>query len=93
MIACGLILSGTAALGSDPKAVRLFTDLLITDRALIWDKMVAIFQELDAWTYLKPFKKHRVVRMGYKLIYNHYLGPSNIDHMEASAEKKLAQCT
>ena len=55
--------------------------------------MVAIFQALDAWTYLKPSKKHRDGIMGYKLIYNHYLGPSNTDHMAAGAEKKLAQCT
>ena len=31
--------------------------------------------------------------MGYNLIYNNYLGPSNIEHMANVAEKKLAQCT
>ena len=31
--------------------------------------------------------------MDYNLIYNHYLGPSNIDHMVAGAEKNIAQWT
>ena len=42
MISCGLILSGTVVFRSDPKYVGPFTDLFITNRALIWDKMVAI---------------------------------------------------
>ena len=31
--------------------------------------------------------------MGCNLIYNHYLVPSNIDHVKNGAEKKLVQCT
>ena len=65
---------------SDPESVRPFTNWLITDRVLIWDKMVSIFQGSDAWTFLNPDKKHCDGRMGYKLIYNHYIGPSNIYH-------------
>ena len=80
-------------LGTDLEAVRPFADSFITDRAMIWYNMVAIFQGLDAWTYLKPAKKHIDGRLGYKLMCNHYLGPSNIDHMAAGAEKKLVQCT
>ena len=92
MIARGLILIGPAVLGSDPEDVRQFTNLFITDRALIWNNMVAIFQGSDVWTYLKPDKNNRYGRMGYKLICNHYLDPSNIDHMAAGVEKNLAQC-
>ena len=84
---------GIAVLGTDPEAVGPFIDSLITDRALIWENMVAIFQLLDKWKYLKPAKKHCDGRLGYMIIYNHYLGPSNIYHMTAGAEKKLAQCT
>ena len=83
IIAGGSILSEPAVSGSDPEAVGPFTNSFITDRTLIWDNMVAIFQGSDAWTYLKPSKKHRDGRMGYKLIYNHYPGPSNMDHMGA----------
>ena len=92
MIAHGSILSGPAALGSDPEAVGSFTNLFITDRALMWDKMVEIFQGLDEWIYLKPAKKHRDGRVGYKLTYNHYLGPRNIYYMAVVAKKKLSQC-
>ena len=93
MIACGSILGGPAALGSDPEAVGPFTDSFITDRALSWYKMVEIFQGSYAWTYLNPTKKHHDEIMGYKLIYKHYLGPSKINHMAAGTVKKLAQCT
>ena len=45
------------------------------------------------WMYLKIAKKHFDGRMGYKLSYNHYLGPSKIYHMVEGSEKKLAHCT
>ena len=93
IIASGIILSGPAALGSDQKAVGPFSNLFITDRALIWDKIVIIFQGSDEWTYLKPAEKHCDLIMGYNLIYNHYLGSSNIDQMASGAEKKLVQST
>ena len=50
------ILSGPAELGSDPENFGPFISSFITDRALIWYKMVAIFQGSDVWTYLKPSK-------------------------------------
>ena len=71
MIACGSILSRSRVVGSDPEDIGPFTNSLITDRALIWDKMVAIFQGTDACTYLKPAKKHPDGMMGYKIIYYH----------------------
>ena len=53
----GSILSGPEVLGADPEAIIPFTDSVITDRALIWDKMVAIFQVLDACTYTQLNEK------------------------------------
>ena len=85
MIAQGSILSGTPALGDDLEEIDPFTNSFITDRALIWDKMVEIYQVLDAWTYLKPDKKHHDGRLVFRIIYNHYLVPSNIYHIEAVA--------
>ena len=93
IIAHGLILSGTSVSGSDHESVGPFTDSFITDRSMIWDKMVTIFQGSYAWMYPKPAKKHRDGRMGYRFIYNHYLGPSNIYHMADGGGKKLAQYT
>ena len=78
--------------GSDPEVIGLFTNSLITYRALIWDNMVDIFQGTYTWSYLKLFKKHRDGRMGYKLIYDNRLGPGKIDNMAAGAKNNLAQC-
>ena len=42
--------------------------------------------------YLKPDNKNPDGKLIFRLIYNLYLGPRNIDHMAAGAEKKLVQC-
>ena len=80
-------------LETDPEEIGAFTDFFITDSFLIWDKIVAIFQGSDAWTYLKTSKKHCDGRLEFRIIYNDYLVPSNIDYMTAGAEKKLDQCS
>ena len=48
MIARGLILSESAALGTDPEEIGPFSASFITNRERIWDNMVAIFQGSDA---------------------------------------------
>ena len=80
-------------LGTDPEEIGPFANSFITYRVLIWDKMVAIFQGSDSWTYLKTAKNHFDGRLGFRIIYNHYLGPRNIGHMAAGAEKKIDQCS
>ena len=85
MIARGSIIIGNAVLGTNPEEIGPFTDSFITDRALIWEKMVEIFQGSDKRTYLNPDKKHCDGILGFRLVYNHYLGPSNINHMAAGA--------
>ena len=89
MIAHGSILSGSVTLGSDPEVVGTFTDLFITYRALIWDKLVAIFQGSDVWTFLNPANDHFDGRMGYKLIYNHYMGSINIYNFETGGRRSF----
>ena len=88
-----MILSGHPVLGTDPEEIGPFTESFVTNRAFIWDKMVAIFQGLGAWTYLKRDKKHCDGRLLFRFIYNHYLGPRNIYNMAAGAYKKLSQCS
>ena len=44
MIARGLILNGPAVLGTDPEDIGPSAYSFITDRALVWNKMVAILQ-------------------------------------------------
>ena len=43
--------------------------------------------------YLNPDKNHCYGILGFSIIYNHYLGPRNIDNMADVADNKLAQCT
>ena len=49
MIARGLIISGSAVIRTDPEDISLFTNFFITERALIWNNMVELFQGSDAW--------------------------------------------
>ena len=93
MIARSSILSGYAVLGTDPEEIGPFTDSFITDKAFIWDKMVAIFKGSEAWTHLNPAKNHCDERPGLRLIYNRYLGPRNIDHKRTGVEKNIAKCS
>lgn len=90
MLARAPILSGPVVLGTDPEEVGPFTDSFITDRATVWDKLTSIFQGSPAWTYMRGAKKHRDGRLAFRLIHDHYLGASNIDHMASNCEKKLA---
>ena len=57
-----------------PEEIGPFADSFISDRALIWEKMVAIFQGLDALADLMPAKKHRDRRLGFRIIYKSLLG-------------------
>ena len=93
MIARGSILSRNAVLGTNPEEIGSFTDSLITNRLLILDRTVEIFQGLDTWMYLKPDNNYRDGRLGFRITYNNYLGPRHINHMAAGAEKNLAQCS
>ena len=77
-------------LGTEPEEIGPFTDSFINDIVLICHNMVAIFQGLDAWTYLKPSKNNRDGILGLSLIYSHYFGPSNIDNMAAGVDKNIA---
>ena len=91
MIAWGSIISGHAVLGTDSEEIGPLPDSFITNRALIWDKMIEIFKGSDIWMHLKPAKKHRDGRLGFSIIHNNYLGPSNIDLIAAGAEKNIDQ--
>ena len=93
MITRGSILSGAMVVGSYHEAIGPFTGLFSTDIFLIWDKMVLIIQGTDEWTYLNPSNKHHGRMLGYKLIYKHYIGPNNIDHMADVTETNSDQCT
>ena len=90
MIARAPILEPTAAgVVAELEANGPFVDSYMTDRTMAWDKIANIFQAHQAWTYAKSARRSRNARKGYFGIYNHYLGPNNVDHMASKAERCL----
>lgn len=71
-----------------------FTEDYICDRGKVFDIITTVFASSPgALTIIKPFKKSRDGRGAYLALWNHYLGPNNVDHMAGSAEKVLASST
>lgn len=70
-----------------------FTQSFITDRSEVWSKLAVIFGNLECWTYAKVARRTRDGRKCFRSVYNHYLGPNNIDHMASKAERKLRDST
>jgi len=60
-------------------------------------KVLTIIQKMtentEAWTYAKKAQKNRDGWMTYQTLFNHYLGPNNVNNMADTAEKKLTQST
>ena len=68
-----------------------FTDEYICDRGKVFDIINLMFASLPgALTIIKPHKKSRDGRGAFMALYNHYLGPNNVDNMAGTAEKTLA---
>ena len=68
-----------------------FTDEYLFDRGKVYDIITNMFAGLQAaLTIIKPHKKSRDGRGAYLALWNHYLGPNNVDHMAGAAEKVLA---
>ena len=61
----------------------------MTDRTTAWDKIAVLFQNHEAWTYVKPAQRTRNGRIGFFGVYNHFLGPTNVDYMASIAEHCL----
>lgn len=91
LIKRGAIIDPTGAPTTDPEKDGPFTDTYLSDRMKLWRHGASLFKNTEAWPYYKVGKKNEDGRMGSKSVWNHYLGPNNVDHMAASAEKLLAQ--
>ena len=66
-----------------------FAGTFRTDNTRVYDLLVGIFAETDSHVVLKPFKKQRNGRGAWRALFQHYLGPNNVDHLAAAAEKEL----
>jgi len=65
------------------------TDVFKMDNESVWKEISDITREHKCWTYVKPFQRKHDGRGAYRALWDHYLGPSNVDHLAAAAELKL----
>jgi hypothetical protein len=65
------------------------------DSMEVWSYMVNITRSNDCWTYVKPAQRTKDGRRAFLLLWNHLLGPNNVDNMDSEAESKLGlvSCT
>ena len=66
-----------------------FEENFRTDNTRLWELLSNVLAETDANVVLKPYKKLRNGRGAWRALHQHYLGPNNVDHMAAAAEKEL----
>jgi hypothetical protein len=59
------------------------------DNRKVWQILSDLCHDKDCWTYIKPFQRRRDGRGAYWGLWNHYLGPNNVDNMASTAESKL----
>jgi hypothetical protein len=62
----------------------------LSDREKVWELLAGICRAHDCWTYFKPAQRARNGRLAFENLFNHYLGPNNVDNMATTAEKRLA---
>ena len=67
-----------------------FTKEYLSDRKRVWDLLCSVLSETDANTVIKPYKDKTDGRGAYLAVWDHYLGPNNVDYMANKAEKTLA---
>jgi hypothetical protein len=55
----------------------------------VWSYMANITRAHDFWTYAKPAQRTKDGRRAFLMLWNHFLGPKNVDNMASEAEAKL----
>jgi hypothetical protein len=51
------------------------------DSMEVWIYMASITRDHDCWTYVKPAQHTKYGRHAFLLLWNHFLGPNNVDSM------------
>lgn len=67
--------------------------VFIANREKVWDIIAQITRDQPCWTYVKPAQRTRDGRAAFLGLYNHFLGPNNVDNMASKAEKTLEATT
>jgi hypothetical protein len=63
--------------------------IYLVNREKVWEIIAKITREHSCWTYVKPAQRTRDGRMAFNGLYQHFLGPNNVDNMATLAEDKL----
>ncbi|KAI2502051.1 Reverse transcriptase (RNA-dependent DNA polymerase) [Fragilaria crotonensis] len=69
--------------------MRISDPTYLVNREKVWDIISKITREHSCWTYVKPAQRTRDGRMAFLSLYQHFLGPNNVDNMATLAEDKL----
>ena len=67
--------------GASSNHVPVFT----VDNNKVFEMIASITREHDCWTYIKPAQRGRDGRKAFLALWNHYLGPNNVDNMASKA--------
>lgn len=67
--------------------------IYLINREKVWDIVAQITREHSSWTYVKPSQRARDGRAAFFDLYQHFLGPNNVDNMAAKAESILQTTT
>ena len=59
------------------------------NNCLCFDKLAVWAHEYPCWTYIKPFAKSHDGCKAWMALFNHYLGPNNVQNQAAQAEHTL----
>jgi hypothetical protein len=70
-------------------ALGIPAETYAADNKKVFEILQAICHDTNAWTWIKSFARRRDSRGAYMALYNHYLGASKADNIQAKAEKKL----
>ena len=68
---------------------RTIDAVYLTNREKVYKIIAKITRDHPCWTYVKPAQRTRDGRMAYLGLYQHFLGPNNVDNMATMAEDKL----
>ena len=60
-----------------------------TDTMKVWGMIYVITRDLDCWTYVKSSQRTRDGRKSYRDLWDHFLGPDNVDNMANEDERLL----
>ena len=60
------------------------------DMMKVWRLISMITRDLDFWNYVKSSQRTRDVRKAYRDLWDHFLGPGNVDNMASETERHLS---